>query len=96
MVFTDTLVLDGFAQSLSSLKVVLPGVYGVEQYYGVGLAGGQSDYCKTLNQQITNYLQSQWSTDFRNELPSVVKANPNYEQMYKPTANDVATYSCKL
>lgn len=96
MVFTDTLLLDGFAQDLPSLKVILHGVYGVEQYYGVGLAGGQSDYCKTLNQQITDYLQSQWLTDFRNELPAVVKANPNYQQMYKPSADDMSTYSCKL
>jgi glutamate transport system substrate-binding protein len=96
MVFGDTLVLDGFAQVLPSLEVILHGVYGQEQYYGVGLAGGQSAYCHTLNQQITNYLQSQWLTDFRTELYSVAEMDPNFEQDYKPTADDMANYSCKL
>jgi glutamate transport system substrate-binding protein len=103
-VFTDTLLLYGYAHAYrDKLKVVLPGVFGENQYYGVGLFRGHKADCLKLNEIIREYLRTQWRQDFRATLPTAVAAFPgndtnagDFESQFKPTDNDMTRLSCKL
>jgi glutamate transport system substrate-binding protein len=103
-VFTDTLLLYGYARAYrDKLKVALPGVFGENQYYGVGLFKDHKADCLKLNEIIREYLRTQWRQDFQATLPAAVAAFPgndtntgDFESQFKPTDNDMARLSCKL
>jgi glutamate transport system substrate-binding protein len=103
-VFTDTLLLYGYVNTLPGrLKVVLPGAFGENQYYGVGLLGGHRADCARLNDIIREYLRTQWRHDFQDTLPAAVRdftgSDPDkgdFENAFKPTDTDITRLSCKL
>ncbi len=103
-VFTDALVLYGYMHANpNTFKVVLPGVFGELQYYGIGLRGHHHADCLKLNAVISDYLRTQWRRDFQSELPEAVAAYPgsdtsggDFESHFKPQGSDMAALSCKL
>lgn len=103
-VFTDTLLLYGYVQAYpGKLRVVLPGVFGELQYYGVGLPAHHHEDCLTLDGVIGSYLRTNWREDFITKFPSAVAAFPgsdisggDFESEFKPTADDMTRLSCKL
>jgi glutamate transport system substrate-binding protein len=103
-VFTDALILYGYARAdPGKFKVVLPGVFGELQYYGIGLPGHHHADCLKLNAVISDYLRTQWRHDFQVELPEAVAAYPgsdtnggDFESHFKPKDSDMAALSCKL
>jgi glutamate transport system substrate-binding protein len=103
-VFEDTLEFYGFVHAYpGQLRVILPGVFGELQYYGVGLPAHHHADCLKLNQIITTYLRTQWRTDFLAALPSAAAAFPgndtnggDFESEFKPTTDDMTRLSCKL
>jgi glutamate transport system substrate-binding protein len=103
-VFTDTLVLYGYAQANpDKFKVVLSGTFGQLQYYGVGLLKGRNADCLKLNEVIKEYLRTQWRHDFNETLPDAASAhlgsNPSlgdFESQFKPKDTDMKALSCKL
>jgi glutamate transport system substrate-binding protein len=103
-VFTDSLLLYGYAHAYRGrLKVVLPGVFGENQYYGIGLLAHHRADCLKLNQVIKDYLRTQWRRDFQDTLPAAVAAAPgsdtsagDFESVFKPTNTDMTRLSCKL
>ena len=101
--FTDELILYGFTHANpGKFKVVLPGVIGSLQYYGVGLLRNRHADCERLNAAIKLYLQTQWRRDFQDTLQDAVAAYPgndpsgDFESHFKPTDTDMNDLSCKL
>jgi glutamate transport system substrate-binding protein len=102
-VFTDELILHGFTHAnRGKFKVVLPGIFGSNQYYGVGLLRGRHADCERLNDAIKDFLQNQWRHDFQDTLQDAVAAYPgnkpggDFESHFKPTDTDIRKLSCKL
>jgi glutamate transport system substrate-binding protein len=102
-VFTDELILLGFTRAnRGKFKVVLPGVIGSNQYYGVGLLRGRHADCERINDAITEYLRTQWRHDFQDTLQDAVAAYPgndpngDFESHFKPNESDMRKLSCKL
>jgi glutamate transport system substrate-binding protein len=103
-VFTDTLILYGYGHAYpGKFKVVLDGVFGELQYYGVGLYGRSHTDCLKLDDVISEYLRTQWRHDFQDTLQDAVAAYPgsdtsggDFESRFKPKASDMTTLSCKL
>jgi glutamate transport system substrate-binding protein len=100
-VLTDELVLDGYADvSNGKYKVILSGVYGETQYYGIGLLGGQRTLCHQLDSVIISYLHDKWRRDFQDTLKGPANAPlatiGDFEGKYKPKDSDITAYSCKL
>jgi glutamate transport system substrate-binding protein len=103
-VFTDALVLYGYTHAdPGKFKVVLPGVFGELQYYGIGFRGHHPADCLKLNAVISDYLRTQWRHDFQAQLPDAVAAYPgsganggDFESRFKPKDSDQTTLSCKL
>ncbi|MGH3856352.1 MAG: transporter substrate-binding domain-containing protein, partial [Pseudonocardiaceae bacterium] len=94
--FTDALVLYGYTHAHpGKFKVVLPGAFGENQYYGIGLLGHHHADCLKLNAVISDYLRTQWRRDFQAELPDAVAAYPgsdtsgDFESHFKPTDSDM-------
>jgi glutamate transport system substrate-binding protein len=101
--FTDELILHGFTHAnRGKFKVVLPGVIGSLQYYGVGLLRGRHADCERLNDALKLYLQTQWRHDFQDTLQDAVAAYPgtdpngDFESHFKPNDSDMQKLSCKL
>ncbi|AQZ65339.1 putative glutamate transporter glutamate-binding protein [[Actinomadura] parvosata subsp. kistnae] len=102
--FTDTLLLYGYVQANPGVfRIILPGVFGQKQYYGVGLLGNHHADCVRLNQAITKYLSTQWRTDLLSTLPEAAKDFPggdqsagDFESTFKPTSEDMERLSCQL
>jgi glutamate transport system substrate-binding protein len=103
-VFTDSLILYGYTNAYpGKFKVILSGVFGELQYYGVGLLPHHHGDCLKLNAVISDYLRTQWRHDFRDKLPDAVDAYPgndtsggDFESRFKPKDSDQTTLSCKL
>jgi glutamate transport system substrate-binding protein len=103
-VFDDTLILYGYTHANpGKFKVVLSGVFGELQYYGIGLRGHHHADCLTLNAVISDYLRTQWRHDFQTELFDAAAAYPgndtsggDFESRFKPKDSDQTTLSCKL
>lgn len=103
-VFEDALILYGYTHANpGKFKVVLPGVFGELQYYGIGLRGHHHADCLKLDGVISTYLRTQWRHDFQAELPDAVAAYPgndtnggDFESRFKPKDSDQTTLSCKL
>lgn len=103
-VFTDVLILYGYTRANpGKFRVVLPGVFGELQYYGIGLLGHHHEDCLKLNTVIRDYLRTRWRQDFQSELPDAVAAYPgsdtiggDFESRFKPKDSDQTTLSCKL
>jgi glutamate transport system substrate-binding protein len=94
-VFDDTLVLYGYMQRYpGKYRVVLPGVFGELQYYGIGFLANSPGLCKDLTQVIQNYLLTQWQQDFQSTFPSVASKFPDYASRFKPAPADVDNYDC--
>lgn len=101
--FTDTLVLHGYVHARPELKLVLPGTFGSNQYYGVGLLARHRNDCVRLNRVIQGFLQNSWRTEFLATLPDAAKAHPgqsaaegDFEGLFKPAPSDSQKLSCKL
>ncbi|SFY36574.1 transporter substrate-binding domain-containing protein [Streptomyces atratus] len=89
-VFTDTLLLQGFAQEDKSLEVVKP-KSGTFQYYGIALPKGHRDGCEKIKEELKRYMNSgKWDIDFASIFHSINKKGD-----YKPTTEQVDKYSCQ-
>lgn len=103
-VFTDTILLYGYTKANpGAFNVVLSGVFGELQYYGIGLLGHHHADCLKLNAVIRDYLRAQWRQDFQAALPDAVAAYPgsdtsggDFESRFKPQYSDMLRLSCKL
>lgn len=103
-VFTDTLLLYGYVNAFKGrLRVVLPGVFGELQYYGVGLPAHHHADCLKLDHVISGFLQTQWRTDFLADLPAAAAAysgsdtnDGDFESQFRPSDSDMNALSCKL
>lgn len=103
-VFTDSVILYGYTHANpGKFKVVFSGVFGVPQYYGIGLFGSHHADCLKLNAVISDYLRTRWRHDFQAQLPDAVTAYPasdtsggDFESRFKPKDSDQTTLSCKL
>ncbi|MFG1610364.1 hypothetical protein [Actinoplanes sp. NPDC049265] len=99
-VFTDTLILYGFMQvNPGKYRVVLSGVFGTPQFYGIGLLGGHLDECHRLNAIIKDYLRVQWRIDFKAHLPTAVAAaaaDGGFESRFKPPEVAMRKLSCQV
>lgn len=103
-VFTDSLILYGYTHANpGKFKVVLPGVFGQLQYYGIGLLGNNHADCLRLNAVIEEYLRTRWRQDFMAQLPDAVAAysgsdtsGGDFESQFKPKKNDHENRSCQL
>lgn len=97
-VFDDELILHGFTNAYpGQFKVILPGVVGTGQLYGIAMLGGRRNDCLEINKIIRNYLRTQWTTDFRATLPDAVKAYPkDFETRFKPADSHIERVSCQL
>ncbi|MDQ3405261.1 MAG: transporter substrate-binding domain-containing protein [Actinomycetota bacterium] len=79
---TDQLILRGWAQHDSRLKVVEGVTFGHVERYGIGLEKGNKDLCEKVTSALKEYLLSgTWETHFRNNLgmisPSEHKPDPH-------------------
>lgn len=89
-VFTDTLILQGFAQDDDSLQVVKPNS-GTFQYYGIALPKGHRDVCERVKEGLVRYMNSgKWDTDFKDNFESIKNVG-----MYKTTPRQVDRFSCR-
>lgn len=95
-VFTDELVLDGFAADTADYPglVVEHTTYGSLNQYGIGLQHGQAAACRELQPIIEKFLDDNaWATSFAKNFPDVVKRDQNWQQDYMPDPNSIATTS---
>ncbi|MEU9318894.1 transporter substrate-binding domain-containing protein [Streptomyces sp. NPDC048295] len=89
-VFTDTLLLQGFAQEDPNLEVVKPET-GTFQYYGIALPKGHRDVCEKIKEGLRQYMDSgKWDEDFATNFHSIKNKGA-----YKPTAGQVEKFSCQ-
>ncbi|MFF3452505.1 transporter substrate-binding domain-containing protein [Streptomyces sp. NPDC002667] len=94
-VSSDQLLLYGFTQAHKDLEVVPGLTIGNAQYYGVGLPKRHRGACAEIKKALKAYVDSEdWSRDFKNELPAIPAADPNWESDYKPRDTQIDTYSC--
>ncbi|WP_026415234.1 transporter substrate-binding domain-containing protein [Actinomadura oligospora] len=102
-VFTDSLIQYGYVQQFPGrYRVVQSGTWGQNQYYGVGILMGHHADCVKINEQITNYLRTQWRTDFSATFRAAADAatgqnsgQGDFESMYKPSGSLMTGLSCK-
>ncbi|MET8859275.1 transporter substrate-binding domain-containing protein [Streptomyces sp. NPDC004579] len=95
-VSSDQLILYGFTQLHKELEVVPHLTIGDAQYYGVGLPKKHRGACADIKKALKEYVNSEdWSRDFKNELPSIPAADPNWESRFKPRDAQLDTYSCR-
>lgn len=97
-VFTDELVLDGYADDPAYPGLVVePTQYGSLQQYGIGVPRGQVAACEALIPVIQSFINSRtWQFDFKNEFPEVVATDSTYQQDFQPNVNSVPSTSyCK-
>jgi len=96
-VFTDTLILYGYMQANPGrVRVAYAGVIGTNQYYGVALPLNDHSFCESIDTAIQQYVDQQWATDFRAQLPQAVNADPgNWDSDFGITPADISAQSCK-
>ncbi|MDT3395542.1 transporter substrate-binding domain-containing protein [Streptomyces sp. B1866] len=92
-VFTDKVILYGYAQVHKSLRVVRDLSFGSANRYGIGLAKGHMNDCKALVRALRNFLNEKWSAYFKNQFESIVEAFPDWENRFKPSVDELNQYS---
>jgi glutamate transport system substrate-binding protein len=100
---SDWLTFDGYMHlHLDDYQVVLPGVFGQLQYFGIGLEKGHHADCRKFNGVSKNFLDKQWATDFLTDFPDAVKdynqqtgGARDFQSVFKPTTNEMQRLSCK-
>ncbi|MEV0372254.1 transporter substrate-binding domain-containing protein [Streptomyces sp. NPDC050636] len=95
-VSTDQMILYGFTQENPDLKVVPRITFGSANHYGVAMNKGHRADCRRLRDALRDYLtDNTWSADFSTSLPSIPKANANWETDYKPRVETIDALSCR-
>ncbi|MEU9112248.1 transporter substrate-binding domain-containing protein [Streptomyces sp. NPDC048483] len=95
-VSTDQMILYGFTQENPDLKVVPDITYGSANQYGIAMAKGHREDCLKLRNALRDYLaDNAWSQDFATALPSIPKADANWETNFKPRPTTVDSLSCR-
>ncbi|MBD0673107.1 transporter substrate-binding domain-containing protein [Streptomyces sp. CBMA156] len=93
-VYTDATILYGFTQLYPGKMKVLPLTFGSLNYYGVGIQAGHQDTCRTIMGHVREFLREKWVQHFRDNLPSIVAADPVFTNDYQPDSeSDVDRYS---
>ncbi|MFI1359580.1 transporter substrate-binding domain-containing protein [Streptomyces sp. NPDC020898] len=93
-VWTDRVILYGFAQEYEDVRVVDKIKVGKIQRYGIGLPKHHKQQCDQLTEQLRKFLRDEWLSNFRERFPNIVEAEKeDYEPTYKPTEEDVTTYT---
>jgi glutamate transport system substrate-binding protein len=98
-VFTDSLVLDGYAADTTKYPglAVEKTQYGELNQYGIGLPHGQAAACEELIPLVVAFLNDgMWAQYFRTEFPGVVASDSTWQQDFKPNVNIIPSTSyCK-
>ncbi len=93
-VWTDRVILYGFANLYDDVRVVDKIKVGKLQRYGIGLPKHQKEQCERLKTQLQTFLDDEWLSNFKDRFPKIVKAEPNtYEPSYRPADGDIETYT---
>jgi glutamate transport system substrate-binding protein len=94
-VWTDKLILHGFAERHDDVKVVRQIELGAAQRYGVGIREGRNQDCDKVAEALRTFLTSEWRKSFQTHFRQLAERDPQFEQHYKPDPSDIDRYSCK-
>ncbi|KRD09211.1 hypothetical protein ASE41_29755 [Streptomyces sp. Root264] len=94
-VFTDTVLLYGYAAQNDELQVLPDINIGDPTYYGIGLPKGHLAECERIRKALVKYARTQWTTDFKNNLPAAVAADSAYINHYRPDNDKMNEDSCR-
>lgn len=91
-IWSDKILLQGFAAYDDDLKVVKNIKTGPDQYYAVGIRQGYKKDCEEINRALRRFLDGQWREAFRSHFPKVADSTPDFEQKYKPSDTEFDAY----
>ncbi|MCH6161626.1 transporter substrate-binding domain-containing protein [Streptomyces marispadix] len=96
-VWTDRVLLEGFAQSDSGGDVEVVEDINIEnrQFYGVGVPEGHEKDCRRINHKLKEFLRETWRDAFSEQFPRLADEDAGFEQHYKPTESEFKAYEEK-
>ncbi|MGW1778942.1 transporter substrate-binding domain-containing protein [Streptomyces sp. NPDC002143] len=92
-VWTDRVILYGFAEIYDDVRVVDKINVGKKQMYGIGLAKHNLAMCRRLQGALREFMKDEWYSHFKQRFTRLVQADPKFETTYKPEADDIDTYT---
>ncbi|GAA2433452.1 transporter substrate-binding domain-containing protein [Streptomyces macrosporus] len=94
-VWTDQIVLHGFAERHDDVRVVEGLEIGSPQLYGIGIRDGREEDCERIAEALREFLaSSDWRDSFESHFPRLAEEDEQFEQHYKPDPSLVDDYSC--
>jgi glutamate transport system substrate-binding protein len=96
-VWTDRVLLEGFAQSGSGGDVEVVEDINIEnrQFYGIGVPEGHEKDCRRINDKLKEFLRETWRDAFTEQFPRLAEEDAGFEQRYKPTESEFRAYEEK-
>ncbi|GGV24756.1 hypothetical protein GCM10010182_54230 [Actinomadura cremea] len=96
-VFSDELLLRGFAKKHPDLEVVTSGEVGIRgdaQLYGIALEKGHERECHKIKEALKSFVaSSEWEEEFNKSFSSSPQElSPG---AYRPSAAEIEKYSCR-
>lgn len=88
-VWTDRVILYGFADRYKDVRVVDKIKVGKTQLYGIGVPKHHSDQCHQLAAQLEEFLKTEWYPLFKQRFTELVETEPDFETAYKPADGDI-------
>jgi glutamate transport system substrate-binding protein len=81
-VWTDEIILQGFASDHpDELKVELKGI-GQSQEYGIGFPKGHPQACRRVRDALKGFMRNDWVTQFRNNFSDVAENVHDFQSKY--------------
>ncbi|WP_407550316.1 transporter substrate-binding domain-containing protein [Streptomyces sp. Pv4-95] len=94
-VWTDRVLLYGFAEVYDDVEVIKDFSTGELQRYGIGLPKGHPKDCAKLVEGLRDFLQYRWKDAFRSHFPKLAQLDRDFENTYKPDPSQLEGYSCQ-
>jgi glutamate transport system substrate-binding protein len=93
-VFTDLVLLHGYAERYSDVKVLGDVTFGRPNRYGIGIAKGHRKECEELRKALREFINEKWSTHFGDKFPKILdEYSGTWENQFKPDPAELDQYS---
>jgi glutamate transport system substrate-binding protein len=92
-VYTDQIILYGYAQQYPDLSVVPDMRLGKLNFYGIALPKGHKSDCERIVAALRDFLGVNWDQSFADNLPSVETIDKNWQTDFSPMPSDLDVQS---
>lgn len=88
-VYTDQIILYGYAQQFPDLSVLPDIRLGELNYYGIALPKGHKNDCEKIIAALKDFLATDWNQTFFDNLPDAQKVDKNWQTDFSPNPLDL-------